>query len=119
ALLALCAPSVALAQGPDAVAEPPESPVTQADDEAGYAGIDRATVRVFAARSVRMKWLAGSRYQRPIALPESSHGSGVVVSADGVILTAQHVVEGARQVSVRLPGEGGALPASVVYQDRE
>lgn len=126
-LVALCAPAVALGQTPVAdpaqglatpQASPATSPPTPAND-GGYTPIDRATVRVFAARSVRMKTLAGSRYQRQIALPESSHGSGVVINADGVILTAQHVVDGARQISVRLPGDGGALPASVVYQDRE
>ena len=43
-------------------------------------------------------------------------GSGVVWSADGVIVTNHHVVAGARRVQVRL-ASGKALPARVVASD--
>jgi hypothetical protein len=39
------------------------------------------------------------------------------LNRDGVILTARHVVEGARIVAVQFPGEKAAVPARVVYSD--
>jgi Do/DeqQ family serine protease len=47
---------------------------------------------------------------------EGSLGSGVVVSADGYILTNNHVVEGARQVDVEL-NDGRTVKATVVGTD--
>ena len=44
-------------------------------------------------------------------------GTGVVVSADGEILTNAHVVEGATEVRVRLPGETEPTEAEVLASD--
>jgi len=44
-------------------------------------------------------------------------GTGVVVSADGEILTNAHVVEGATEVRVRLPGETEPTEADVLASD--
>ncbi|MBI4277674.1 MAG: trypsin-like peptidase domain-containing protein [Armatimonadetes bacterium] len=43
----------------------------------------------------------------------TSRGSGFVYDASGLILTNQHVIEGAREVSVTLPG-GRSFPAATV-----
>lgn len=84
-----------------------------------YGRIDRATVRVLAVGRVGVSPFRGRRYVRPIAEPESGHGSGVVVDPRGVILTARHVVQNATHVAVRFPHGGGVRPAVVVYEDRE
>ncbi len=56
---------------------------------------------------------------------QTSTGSGVILTADGYIVTNNHVVENARKIEVKLPTRGGArtqgmtLPAKVVGVDRE
>src|ERR1700720_1025783 len=49
---------------------------------------------------------------------EESLGSGVVVSPDGYILTANHVVEGAETVKVALSDGEKEFDAKVIGQDR-
>jgi serine protease DegQ len=48
----------------------------------------------------------------------SNLGSGVIVSADGYILTNHHVIEAADEIQVALP-DGKTLPAKVVGTDPE
>src|SRR5271170_1054000 len=56
---------------------------------------------------------------------QRSTGSGVILTADGYIITNNHVVQGARKIEVRLPSSGGAremesmIPAKLVGTDRE
>jgi serine protease Do len=45
-------------------------------------------------------------------------GSGFVVSADGYILTNNHVIDQAESIEVKLPGHEEAYPAEVVGQDQ-
>ncbi|MGE3153458.1 MAG: SUMF1/EgtB/PvdO family nonheme iron enzyme [Nitrospiraceae bacterium] len=55
----------------------------------------------------------------PSALPsERPSGSGAIVHSDGYILTAYHVVAGARRIVVVTPGEFRA-PALIVSSDQE
>jgi putative serine protease PepD len=44
-------------------------------------------------------------------------GSGFVVSSDGLIVTNQHVVDGATQVAVKIGTDGAELPAEIVGVD--
>lgn len=49
-------------------------------------------------------------------VPPTDQGSGVVVAADGYILTNRHVILGSESISVTL-GDGRQLPAEVVGSD--
>jgi len=89
----------------------------QAPSTVAFSTIDRATVRVFAAGDVQRERVQGRFRQRVLGIPAAGHGTGVVVDPRGVILTAKHVVDGARHAAVRLPGDGPVLPTRVVYAD--
>jgi serine protease Do len=80
--------------------------------------VDDATVRVFAIGTVGVEPLDVRGTWLQIASPVASHGTGFFL--DGrLVMTAQHVIDGARHVVVRLPGEGGFLPARVVFADKD
>jgi len=53
-----------------------------------------------------------SRYEKGI-------GTGFIISADGYIITNQHVINNADQITVKLTGKKQSLPARVVGQDYE
>jgi len=57
----------------------------------------------------------GSRRPRPFR--QSALGSGVIVSADGYILTNNHVIDGADDIKVDLP-DGRALSAKLIGSDK-
>jgi S1-C subfamily serine protease len=48
---------------------------------------------------------------------ESGAGTGIIISADGQIVTNAHVVNGATAITVTLPNNGGTHPASIVGID--
>ncbi len=50
--------------------------------------------------------------------PTKSLGTGLVISADGLVLTAAHVVEEAQRLKVKL-GDGEPVPARTVFADEE
>ena len=83
-----------------------------------YGSADGATVRVFSVGSVGVDSFEARGYQVQMADPRSGHGTGFLV-ASGLVLTAQHVVDGARHVVVRLPGEGGFFGARVAWADKD
>jgi len=58
----------------------------------------------------------GNRLPAVPEIPETGLGSGVVVSPDGYIVTNNHVVDGAKQVTVTL-ADGRELQARVVGRD--
>jgi hypothetical protein len=93
---------------------------TAAADDLSYTGLDDATVRVFALEGVgleRVRSAKGKPYV--LASPNMVHGTGLLVSRDGVILTARHVVKDAHLLAVQFPGEDQAVPATVAYTDAE
>ena len=47
----------------------------------------------------------------------SGAGTGIIISADGYVVTNAHVVNGASNIKVTLPGNGGTHPATVVGMD--
>ena len=49
------------------------------------------------------------------AYPNLGHGSGVMIE-NGLILTAKHVIESARCIAVKIPGNNLTYPAEVVYK---
>jgi len=57
-------------------------------------------------------FLPQSRYEKGI-------GTGFIISADGYIITNQHVVNNADQITVKLTGKKQSIPARVVGQDYE
>jgi serine protease Do len=66
--------------------------------------------REFFGRSIPI--YPESRYEKGI-------GTGFIISADGYIITNQHVINNADQVTVKLTGKKKSLPARVVGQDYE
>ena len=105
-------------ENPFAADEDP-SAVAAAEGLVGFQAIDRATVRIFAAQNVEVAQVNGRHFARTIAVPIAGHGSGVVVSADGLVVTAQHVIADAHHLAVRVPGEEAARAAKVVYSDAD
>lgn len=64
------------------------------------------------------KHFFGEQQDNEEALPESSLGSGVIVSADGLILTNNHVITTADEIEVAL-ADGRKLSAKIVGTDPE
>ena len=77
-------------------------------------GLDVHAILVKAQKSVvtiRSKAIGVDSLLQPVA--EEGTGTGIVLSADGLILTNDHVVDGASSLTVQL-GDGRTLPATVV-----
>lgn len=80
--------------------------------------IERSTVRVLALHGIRGRVVTTSLgHSRLVASTNWSHGTGVMIRADGVMLTARHVVEGADLLAVVFPGQRVAVPAMLLYAD--
>jgi S1-C subfamily serine protease len=75
-------------------------------------------VALVAGPSVVTIATAGTTDRSPFSMPVSGAGSGIVVSADGLILTNEHVVAGASELLVTL-ADGSKVAATVVATDVE
>lgn len=106
----LAAPALALAEKP-----------APAQQTVNYQAVDSSTLRVFAIGTVGLETFTNEQDRQLIyvATPDSGHGTGFMVGNDGLLLTAQHVVDGARHVVVRLPGKDGFTPARVVHSNKK
>lgn len=58
----------------------------------------------------------GGGFSRPQSRPTTSFGSGVIISTDGYILTNNHVVDGAKEMEVRL-NDNRSFKAKLVGSD--
>src|SRR3546814_8482690 len=62
------------------------------------------------------------RFGSPQGQPESRHatalGSGFIIDADGYVVTNNHVIDGASEVTVRL-GDETTYPAEIVGRSEE
>ena len=102
----------------------PPAPVARTESVASYSsGALRAmpsVVSVYAVQAVQRRLPANPFW--PFGAPEEERGgglgSGVVMSADGYVLTNNHVVQGAGAVAVEV-GEGRPAQADVVGTDPE
>jgi serine protease DegQ len=120
------APPVIPSVPPPAVAlPPPVAPATSAAQSATGAALSvsfRAAVQR-AAPSVLTVHSARTAARGPFGLGgrtilSQGLGSGVVIDADGDVLTNNHVVEGANQLAVALP-DGTLRPANLVGVDTD
>ena len=75
-----------------------------------------ARVRPAVVQVVTTAYVPGETAPGPVLARQHGTGSGVLLSADGYIVTNAHVVEGARRVQVvlALPGPGPAEPKSIL-----
>ncbi len=81
--------------------------------------IDRATVRIIGISGVERVDVRVGGVARVAFRPRISHGTGVVVGADGRVLTAAHVVRDLDLLAVILPGADDEHPGVVSAIDRE
>ena len=121
----LTAPSSLFGQTP-AAAKPPAPALRDLSEsfEALAARVRPAVVQIFSTGYARSD---DSEQSSNAALlsKQTSTGSGVILTADGYIVTNNHVVENARKIEVKLPTRGGTrtkgmtLSAKVVGVDHE
>jgi S1-C subfamily serine protease len=104
--------------------EPTIPPTTAEQPAVAAAGTDAATsddIADIVARAkqsvvtITMQGMASDGFS-PFSMPTSGVGSGIVISANGLILTNNHVVEGARQLTVTT-ADGREISASIVVTD--
>ena len=101
---------------------PPSLGDFSASLEALAARVKPAVVQIFSTGYATPDESGGSTKTDSLLSRQTSTGSGVILSADGYIVTNNHVVEGARKLEVKLPARGNqrlTLPAKVVGVDRE
>ena len=101
-------------------------PVSYSDavEQAAPAVVNIYTAKIVARKPNSLledplfKFFFGQQNQRPQQRRQNSLGSGVIVDADGLILTNNHVVAGADEIEVLLR-DGRSTRASVVGTDPE
>jgi serine protease Do len=99
------------------VQAPPASTASTATGRTTVETVDLSSIVSDARQSVvtiTADGMASSRFS-PFGIPTSGIGSGIIISADGYILTNRHVVENSNTLSVELY-DGQTYPATLVQQ---
>ena len=50
-------------------------------------------------------------------MPSPSEGTGIIISTSGLVLTNNHVIDGAQSVTVQIDGQGAQLTSKVLGYD--
>jgi S1-C subfamily serine protease len=98
-------PTASPATGAQLAVSAPDEP-----DVAAVVAVARESVVTITSQG-----LARDRYS-PFSIPATGVGSGIVLSADGLILTNYHVVQGAQSLTVTL-SDGREISATVISTD--
>lgn len=61
----------------------------------------------------------GQNYAPPETMVQKGLGSGFLISADGYLLTNEHMIDGAQQIKVTIMGKAQPVTAQVVGSDRD
>jgi Do/DeqQ family serine protease len=61
----------------------------------------------------------GQDYSQPQTQTQQALGSGFLISADGYLLTNQHVIDGAQTIEVTIMGQSKPVAAQVVGSDKD
>lgn len=79
---------------------------------------DESIVRIFGIGMMNLQGqYTGKQY--PKAFPELSHGTGIILTKNGLIVTNRHVVENREGLVVKINNSDRSLPAKIVYVDRK
>lgn len=121
------APYFGLAQSPEGLGVRPAPQATELAPSEIHAraaqAVNSAVVNIDLTQRVRVRgFFDDAMFGGPRFREAQSHGSGVIITRDGYILTNQHVVgdvsDPGRRLSVAL-SDGRRLPAAVVGADRQ
>jgi serine protease Do len=100
---------------PPTVAEEPAVAAATTDAPSGDGIADIVARAKESVVTITTQGMASDGFS-PFSMPTSGVGSGIVISANGLILTNNHVIEGARQLVVTTAG-GREIPATIVATD--
>ena len=97
----------------DSVSDSRQNAITRAVAKVSPAVVTVQTEQVQQVQPDMWNWFLNSG---PTSRAEAGLGTGVVIRADGVIVTNAHVVAGAQKISVMLP-DGAVYPAKILGVD--
>lgn len=75
---------------------------------------ENAVVKIFSYKGMKLSYSGSLLTYNYYFDPVITHGSGVMIDPSGIILTAKHVVDSARFIAVKIPGNNVTYPAEVV-----
>jgi S1-C subfamily serine protease len=102
----------------DGTTAAPSTAATLAPATGGGAPAPAGSVRAILERvAPAVVTITTQAYQRGMFFPAQGAGTGVILSAEGEILTNAHVVNGAGQIEVHIPGEDEPRHAELVGAD--
>ncbi len=75
---------------------------------------ENAVVKIFSYKGMNLSYSGSLITYNYYFDPVITHGSGVMIDPNGIILTAKHVIDSARFIAVKIPGNNVTFPAEVV-----